>query len=138
MIAPETGAKVTRSSPTFKIRKGNAESTQKGGTSCFGVAVTFARKEPYLGFIQSSCRVREDNRRVSSRPALGNLGMHHDLFAHFACICLVFIRQKMTLGPIRVRSGRATRMKTLGSDDELRAIKARCDHPIGAPSRGII
>ncbi|MED6110705.1 hypothetical protein PIB30_045343 [Stylosanthes scabra] len=38
----------------FKTRKGSAESTQKGGTSCFGVATTFARKEPCLRFIPSS------------------------------------------------------------------------------------
>ncbi|MED6220190.1 hypothetical protein PIB30_042495 [Stylosanthes scabra] len=78
-IAPKTGAKVTGSSPTFKIRRGSAESTQKGGTSYFGVAATFARKEPCLGFIPSSRQVQEDNRRVSSRPALGTLGMHHTL-----------------------------------------------------------
>ncbi|MED6115251.1 hypothetical protein PIB30_088663, partial [Stylosanthes scabra] len=47
-IAPETGAKVTGSSPTFKIRKWSAKSTQKGGMGCFSVAATFARKEPCL------------------------------------------------------------------------------------------
>ncbi|MED6225381.1 hypothetical protein PIB30_093047, partial [Stylosanthes scabra] len=29
----------------FKIRRGSVESIQKGGTSCFSVAATFARKE---------------------------------------------------------------------------------------------
>ncbi|MED6125629.1 hypothetical protein PIB30_070430, partial [Stylosanthes scabra] len=43
---PETGAKVAGSSPVFKIRRGSTESTQKGGTNCFGVAATFTRKEP--------------------------------------------------------------------------------------------
>ncbi|MED6190255.1 hypothetical protein PIB30_104088, partial [Stylosanthes scabra] len=55
------------------------ESTQNCDTGCFGVSATFARKEPYLGFIPSSRRMREDNRHVSSCPALGNLGMHHEL-----------------------------------------------------------
>ncbi|MED6150151.1 hypothetical protein PIB30_069614 [Stylosanthes scabra] len=41
-------AKVTRSSPSVKIRKGMAESTQKGGTGRFGVAATFAGREPCL------------------------------------------------------------------------------------------
>ncbi|MED6185769.1 hypothetical protein PIB30_060298 [Stylosanthes scabra] len=30
----------------FKICRGSAKSTQKGGTGCFGVAATFTRKEP--------------------------------------------------------------------------------------------
>ncbi|MED6210245.1 hypothetical protein PIB30_062356 [Stylosanthes scabra] len=50
----------------FKICKGSAEITQKGGTSHFGVAMTFARREPYLGFIPSSRRVREENRCMGS------------------------------------------------------------------------
>ncbi|MED6125562.1 hypothetical protein PIB30_069633 [Stylosanthes scabra] len=50
-----------------QICRGSAESTQKGGTGCFGVAAIFARREPCLGFIPSSRRVREDNRHMRSR-----------------------------------------------------------------------
>ncbi|MED6194061.1 hypothetical protein PIB30_024978 [Stylosanthes scabra] len=58
---------VTRSSPIFKIGKGSAESTQKGSTGCFGVAATFAHKEPCLDLFQvvvgcgktiDACRLR--------------------------------------------------------------------------------
>ncbi|MED6127892.1 hypothetical protein PIB30_092421, partial [Stylosanthes scabra] len=59
------------------IRKGSAESTQKGGTGRFGVSVTFARREPYLDSFRVVVGLREDNRRMSSRPAIGILGMHH-------------------------------------------------------------
>ncbi|MED6115634.1 hypothetical protein PIB30_092577 [Stylosanthes scabra] len=76
-IASETDAKVTRSSPSFKIRKGSAESTQKGGMGRFGVAATFARREPCLDSFRVVVGLREDNRRVSSRPVLGSLGIHH-------------------------------------------------------------
>ncbi|MED6199555.1 hypothetical protein PIB30_077050 [Stylosanthes scabra] len=41
-------AKVTGSSPSFKIRKGSAESTQKGDTGRFGVGATIDHREPYL------------------------------------------------------------------------------------------
>ncbi|MED6116133.1 hypothetical protein PIB30_097256 [Stylosanthes scabra] len=51
-ISPEMGAKVKGSSPTFKIRRGCAESTQKGSTGCFSVAATFARKEPCSDLFQ--------------------------------------------------------------------------------------
>ncbi|MED6225584.1 hypothetical protein PIB30_094979 [Stylosanthes scabra] len=47
-IASKTDAKVTGSSSSFKIRKGSAKSTQKGGTGRFSAAATFARREPCL------------------------------------------------------------------------------------------
>ncbi|MED6148651.1 hypothetical protein PIB30_054973 [Stylosanthes scabra] len=62
--ASKTDAKVTGSSPSFKIRKGSAESTQKGGTGRFGVAVTFARREPYLDSFRVVVGLREDNQRT--------------------------------------------------------------------------
>ncbi|MED6150492.1 hypothetical protein PIB30_072822 [Stylosanthes scabra] len=37
-------AKVRDLHQSFMIRRGSAESTQKGGTGCFGVAATFARE----------------------------------------------------------------------------------------------
>ncbi|MED6140024.1 hypothetical protein PIB30_089277 [Stylosanthes scabra] len=66
-------AKVKGSSPSFKIHRGSAGSTQKGGTGPFGVAKTFACREPCLDSFQVVVGLREDNRRVSSRSALGNL-----------------------------------------------------------------
>ncbi|MED6111253.1 hypothetical protein PIB30_050861 [Stylosanthes scabra] len=75
-------AKVTGSSPSFMIRRGSAESTQKGGTGRFGVAETFARREPCLDSFRVVVGLQKDNRRVSSRPALGTLGMHHPLIVH--------------------------------------------------------
>ncbi|MED6161528.1 hypothetical protein PIB30_061599 [Stylosanthes scabra] len=57
---------VTGSSPSFKIRRGSAESTQKGGTGRFGVAATFACREPCLDSFQVVVRLREDNRRIGS------------------------------------------------------------------------
>ncbi|MED6199344.1 hypothetical protein PIB30_075082 [Stylosanthes scabra] len=63
MIASEMDAKVTGSSPSFKICKGSTESTQKGGTGHFGVVATFARREPYLDSFRVVVRLREDNRR---------------------------------------------------------------------------
>ncbi|MED6148609.1 hypothetical protein PIB30_054685 [Stylosanthes scabra] len=60
-IASETDAKVTGSSPSFEIRKGSAESTQKGGTGRVGAAVIFARREPYLDSFRVVVGLREDN-----------------------------------------------------------------------------
>ncbi|MED6212974.1 hypothetical protein PIB30_088749 [Stylosanthes scabra] len=81
-IALKTDAKVTGSSPSFKIRRGSAESTQKGGTGRFALATIFAHREPCLESFRVVIGLREDNRRVSSHPALGTLGMHH------ICLCI--------------------------------------------------
>ncbi|MED6200744.1 hypothetical protein PIB30_088260, partial [Stylosanthes scabra] len=59
-------AKVTGSSPSFKIRKGSAESTQKGGICRFGVATTFARREPCLDSFRVVVGLREDSRHMGS------------------------------------------------------------------------
>ncbi|MED6160117.1 hypothetical protein PIB30_048367 [Stylosanthes scabra] len=59
-------ATVTGSSPTFKIRKRSAESTQNGGTGRFGVAATFARREPCLDSFRVVIGLRKDNRRMGS------------------------------------------------------------------------
>ncbi|MED6115318.1 hypothetical protein PIB30_089323 [Stylosanthes scabra] len=59
-------AKVTGSSPSFKICKGSAESTQKGSTGRFYVAATFARREPYLDSFRVVVGLRKDNRRMGS------------------------------------------------------------------------
>ncbi|MED6176860.1 hypothetical protein PIB30_092389 [Stylosanthes scabra] len=76
MITSETDAKVTGSSPTLQDPQRECGKYPKRGMGHFGVSAIFARKEPCLGFIPNSRRVREDNQRVSSRPALGTLGMH--------------------------------------------------------------
>ncbi|MED6141788.1 hypothetical protein PIB30_106982 [Stylosanthes scabra] len=60
-IASETDAKLTGHSPSLKIRRGSAESTQKGDTGRFGVAATFARREPYLDLFRVVVGLREDN-----------------------------------------------------------------------------
>ncbi|MED6151586.1 hypothetical protein PIB30_083856 [Stylosanthes scabra] len=99
-------AKVTGSSSSFKIRRGSSESTQKGGMCRFGVAATFACREPCLDTFRVVVGLREDNRRVSSRPALATLGMHHTLW-------------EANLGPIRVRSEKPTRIESLDFEDEL-------------------
>ncbi|MED6225756.1 hypothetical protein PIB30_096804 [Stylosanthes scabra] len=57
-------AKVTGSSPSFKIRRGSAESTQKGGTGRFGVAATFTRREPCLDSFRVIVGLQENNRRT--------------------------------------------------------------------------
>ncbi|MED6196620.1 hypothetical protein PIB30_049204 [Stylosanthes scabra] len=75
--------------------KVSAESTQKGGMGRFGIAATFNRREPCLDSFRVVVWLREDNRRVSSRPALGILGMHHTLFVHL----FVFLREGKT--PLR-------------------------------------
>ncbi|MED6210428.1 hypothetical protein PIB30_064092 [Stylosanthes scabra] len=66
-IASKMDAKVTGSSPSFKIHKGSAESTQKGGAGRFGVAATFARREPYLDSFRVVVGLREHNRRLEKR-----------------------------------------------------------------------
>ncbi|MED6198997.1 hypothetical protein PIB30_071858 [Stylosanthes scabra] len=66
MIASETDAKVTGSSPSFKISRESAESTQKGGTGRFGVVATFARREPYLDLFRVVIGLREHNLRMGS------------------------------------------------------------------------
>ncbi|MED6212195.1 hypothetical protein PIB30_080880 [Stylosanthes scabra] len=59
-------AQVTGSSPSFKIHRGSVESTQNGGTSRFGVAAIFARREPYLDLFRVVVGLREDNRHMGS------------------------------------------------------------------------
>ncbi|MED6164742.1 hypothetical protein PIB30_093077 [Stylosanthes scabra] len=66
-IASETDAKVTRSSPSFKIHRGSVESTQEEDMGRFGVAAIFARREPYLDSFRVFVGLREDNRRMRSR-----------------------------------------------------------------------
>ncbi|MED6146983.1 hypothetical protein PIB30_039840 [Stylosanthes scabra] len=74
-------AKVTASSPSFKIRKGSAESNQKGDTGHFDGFVTIAHRKPYSDLFRVVVGLQEDNRRVSSRPALGQLGTYRFLAA---------------------------------------------------------
>ncbi|MED6115315.1 hypothetical protein PIB30_089320 [Stylosanthes scabra] len=106
---------MTGSSPCFKIHRKSAESTQKGGMGRFDVAATCARREACLDSFRVAVGLWEDNRRVSSRPALGTLGMHHTLWMR-------------SWGCIRERNGRATRIETLDFDDEIGTIEARCNH----------
>ncbi|MED6213971.1 hypothetical protein PIB30_098589 [Stylosanthes scabra] len=79
-IASEANAKVTGSSPSFKIRKGSAESTQEGGTGRFGVVATFTRREPCLDSFRVvvGCEKYEDSdERVDSDLAIVKTPRYH-------------------------------------------------------------
>ncbi|MED6136838.1 hypothetical protein PIB30_059530 [Stylosanthes scabra] len=80
MIASETDGKVTESSPSFKIHKGSAKSTQKGDTGHFGKVAAFTRREPcldsfrlYLGMAICHAPPRPDLPRPEWGEYLGRL-----------------------------------------------------------------